>query len=57
MSKQLPFGFRVTLPLPRTPKGSGNAGDPNDLAVPGLGTAPKSLSPCLLIVSQSQSIH
>ena len=46
VSKQLPFGFRVTLPLPR-----------NDLAVPGLGTAPKSQSPCFLIVSQPQSIH
>ena len=51
VSKQLPFGFRVTLPLPRTPKGSGNAGDPNNLAVPGLGTPPKSQPPCFLIAS------
>ena len=35
VSKQLPFGFRVTLPSPR-----------NNLVVPGLGTAPKSQSPC-----------
>lgn len=34
VSEQLLSGFRVTQPLPR-----------NDLAVPGLGTAPKSQSP------------
>jgi len=37
VSKQLPFGFWVTLTLPQ-----------NNLAVPGLGTTPKSQSPCFL---------